>query len=107
MKSTRSSTEFDQNSRDVTSFLGYVIKKNSSRGVKHGPSERHKMYHQARQMLKKARQGKHGRHPTILSRWYADEEYRKSFVSQRLERTPHNVVRQDLRGEAHLHHYRI
>ena len=28
-------------------------------------------------MLEKARQGKHGRHPTILSRWYADEEYRK------------------------------
>ena len=82
MKSTRSSTEFDQNSRDVTSFLGYVIKKNSSRGVKHGPSERHKMYHQARQMLKKARQGKHGRHPTILSRWYADEEYRKSLSAK-------------------------
>ena len=30
-------------------------------------------------MLKKARQGKHGRHPTILSRWYGDEEYRKSL----------------------------
>ena len=30
-------------------------------------------------MLKKARQEKHGRHPTILSRWYADEEYRKSL----------------------------
>ena len=27
------------------------------------------MYHQAKQMLKKARQQKHGRHPTILSRW--------------------------------------
>ena len=30
-------------------------------------------------MLKKARQGKHGGHPTILSRWYGDEEYRKSL----------------------------
>ena len=30
-------------------------------------------------MLKKARQGKHGGHPTILSRWYASEEYRKSL----------------------------
>ena len=30
-------------------------------------------------MLKKARQKKHGRHPTIISRWYADEEYRKSL----------------------------
>ena len=49
-------------------------RKNGSRGVKHGPSERQKM---AKQMLKKARQGKQGRHPTILSRWYADEEHRK------------------------------
>ena len=29
--------------------------------------------------LKKARQGKHGCHPTILSRWYDDGEYRKSL----------------------------
>ena len=29
---------------DVTSIPGYVIQKNSSRGAKHGPSERHKMY---------------------------------------------------------------
>ena len=33
----------------------------------------------AKQMLKIAPQGKHGRHPTIISRWYADEEYRKSL----------------------------
>ena len=79
MKSTQSPTEFDQNNRDVTSIPGYVIKKNSSRGVQHGPSERRKMYDQATQMLKNARQEKHGRHPTILSRWYADEEYRKSL----------------------------
>ena len=30
-------------------------------------------------MLKKARQGKHGSHPTILSRWYAEEDYKKSL----------------------------
>ena len=42
MKSTRSPTEFDQNNRDVTSIPGYVIKKKSSRGAKHGPSERQK-----------------------------------------------------------------
>ena len=34
-----------------------------------------------RDMLKKARQEKHRRHPTILSRWYADEEYRKSLAA--------------------------
>ena len=79
MKSTRSPTEFDQNNRDVTSILGYVIKKNRKRGVQHGASERQKMYFQAKQMLKKARQGKHGGHPTILSRWYDDQKYRKSL----------------------------
>ena len=30
-------------------------------------------------MQKKARQEKHGRHPTILSRWYAEEDYRNSL----------------------------
>ena len=78
-KSTRSPTEFDQKNRDVTSIPGYVIKKNSSRGAKHGLSERQKMYYQAKQMLKKARQGKHGGHPTILSKWYDDEKCRKSL----------------------------
>ena len=79
IKSMWSPTEFDQNNRDVTSIPGYVIKKNSSRGVKHGPSERQKMYHQAKQLLKKARQKKHGRHPTIFSRRYASESYRNSL----------------------------
>ena len=59
MKSTRSPTEFDQNNRDVTSIPGYVIKKNRSRGAKHGASERQKMYFHAKQMLKKFRQEKH------------------------------------------------
>ena len=38
------------------------------------------MYFRARQMLTKARQEKHGRHPAILSRWYAQEGYRKSLA---------------------------
>ena len=58
MKSTRSPTEFDQDNRDVTSIPGYVIKKNSSRGAKHGPSERQKMYYRAKQMLEKGPPGK-------------------------------------------------
>ena len=45
MKSARSPTEFDKKNRDVTSIPGYMIKKNSSRGAKHGPSERQKMYY--------------------------------------------------------------
>ena len=101
MKSSRSPTEFDQNNRDVTSIPGYVIKKNSSRGAKHGPSERQKMYCQAKQMLKKARQKKHGRHPTILSRWYASE-LNRLVVCHRVERKTHYVVRQNRVGEARL-----
>ena len=79
MTSSRSPTEFEQNNRDVTSLPGYVIEKKRSRGVKHGLSERQKMYYQAKQMLKKAHQGKHGCHPTIFSRWYGDEDCRKAF----------------------------
>ena len=81
MKSTRSPTEFNQNNRDVTSIPGNVIKKNSSRGSKHGPFERPRMNYRAKQMLEKARQQKHGRHPTILSRWYASQSYRDSLCA--------------------------
>ena len=56
-----------------------MIKKNKSRGAKHGASERQKMYYHVKQMLKKAPQGKHEGNPTILSRWYACDEYRKSL----------------------------
>ena len=63
MKSTRSPTEFDQNNPDVTSIPGYVIKKNRSRGAKHGASERQRMFYQAKQMLKKGPTGK-GRRPS-------------------------------------------
>ena len=52
MKSTRSPTVFDQNNYDVTSIPGYVIKRNSSRGVKPGPSEREKMYTRRHKCLK-------------------------------------------------------
>ena len=81
MKYSRNPTISQKENYDVTSIPGYAIMKNSSRGAKHGPSERQKMYYQARQMLKKARQKKHGSHPTIISRWYADEEYRTSLAA--------------------------
>ena len=35
-------------------------------------------------MLKKARQEKHGSHPTILSRWYEQEGYRRSLVEHNI-----------------------
>ena len=35
-------------------------------------------------MLKKARQSKHGSHPTILSRWYGQEGYRWSLAEHNI-----------------------
>ena len=48
------------NNYDVLSISGSVVKKNNSRGAKHGPSERQRMYCKAREMIQKARQPNHG-----------------------------------------------
>ena len=102
MKSSQRPSEFEQNNYDVTSIPGYVIKKNSSRGAKHGPSERQKMYYQANQMLKKARHQKHGRHPTILSRWCASETYRNSLYAIGW-REKHIMLHDRIALEKHFH----
>ena len=53
-------------------------------------------------MLKKARQGKHGGHPTILSRWYAEEEYRKSLSD--IGWTEHHIILYDsIALETHIY----
>ena len=52
-------------------------KRNLTHGAKHGASERQRMYHEAKKMLQKARQPKHGGYKTILERWHKD--YRKSL----------------------------
>ena len=64
MKSSQRPTEFEQNNFDVTSIPGYVIKKNSSRGAKT------RTFCTTKNVLpvKKAREKKHGRYPTILAR---------------------------------------
>ena len=64
-KSSQRPKEFKQNNFAVSSIHGYVIKKNSSRGAKHGPSERQRMYYKAKKMLQKARQEEHGSHSSI------------------------------------------
>ena len=69
---------------DFSSIPGFVIKKNSRRGPKHGVSERQVMFYRAKQMLKKAREAKHGNHPTKLSRWYEQEGYRKSLAEHNI-----------------------
>ena len=92
MKSSRRPTEFEQNNYDVTSIPGCVIKKNSSRGVKHGLSERRKMYYQARQMLKKARQES----TDAIQRYFHDctpRRIQKVIVRHRVERKKHDATR--------------
>ena len=77
LKYKRSPTTTQKANCDCTSIPGFVIKKNSSRGPKHGASERRIIFLKAKEMLEKARQSKHGGHPTILARWYAQEGYRR------------------------------
>ena len=89
LKYSRSPTTLQRINCDFTSILDLVIEKNSSRGPKHGVSEREVMFYKAKQMLKKARQGKHGNHPTILSRWYEQEGYSKSLAE-------HNIGEKDV-----------
>ena len=50
----RKDQRFEKNNCDVSSIPGCVIKKNSSRGVKHGPSERQRMYYKAKEMQQKS-----------------------------------------------------
>ena len=85
----KSPTTTQKANSDYTSILGFVVKKNSSRGPKHGQSERQIMFFKAKEMLKKARQEKPGSHPTILSRWYAQEGYQESLAE-------HNVGEKEI-----------
>ena len=68
------------------SIPGYVIKENTIRGAKHGPSERERM-----EMFQKALQPKHGGYKSILERWHKEDKYRKShghhIQTARLRRT--------------------
>ena len=101
MKSTRSPTEFDQNNRDVTSTSGYVIKKNGSRGVKHRPSERQKMYHQARQMLNNEK-----RNTDAIQRYFHDGMAKKiteSHLSATRWKEHHIMLNDGIAVEKHIY----
>ena len=52
------------------------MRKNCSRGPKHGPTERQEKFFKAKDMLRKAQ--KRG-FPTILTRWQEQERYRSSL----------------------------
>ena len=63
-------------------FLGYGIKKNQSRGPRHGQSRRQIMYHKARDVLRKGKLPKNGSCHTILERWYKDADYQMSLSDE-------------------------
>ena len=71
--------QYNRDTYDSLSIPGYVVKKNQSRGPRHGQSVRQMMYHKARDMLRKAKLPKNGSCETILERWYTDADYQKSL----------------------------
>ena len=75
LKTSRSPTTFQQDNYDFNSIPVYIIEKNSSRGPKHGQSERQMMFFKAKDMPRKAKKN----HPTLLSRWKAQQSYRSSL----------------------------
>ena len=75
--------------RDVTSIPGYVIKKNSSRGAKHGPSRRQRMYHQAKQMLKKGPSAKARTPPNDTFTMVRQSNEQRLVVCHCVNSTPH------------------
>ena len=60
---------------------------------KQGVSERQVMFYRTKQMLKHAKQKKHGSHPTILSRWYAQEKVPRFVGKARYRRKRSHAFR--------------
>ena len=73
---TEKSRHFNKDRFDILSIPEYVIKKNQSRGPRHGPSLRQTVFHKARGVLGKAKNAKNGHCRTVLERWYKDAKYR-------------------------------
>ena len=89
LKYKRSPTTTQKANCDFSSIPDFVIKKNSSRGQKHDASERQIMLCETKEILKKAWQSKHGGHPTILARKYAQARSRRSL-------TEHNIGEKEI-----------
>ena len=86
LKYKRNPTTRQKEDYACTSIPGFVIKNDRSGGPKHGQSERQIMFFKAKDRLRKAKNKTNGNHPTILSRWKADEEYRKIVGTYRYRR---------------------
>ena len=79
LQPTAMNRQYSKDSFDKLSIPGYVIKKNQSRGPRHGQSLCQTMYHKARDVLRKAQNGKNGYCETVLERWYKDAQYRANL----------------------------
>ena len=82
MQPTEKSRQHNKDRYDSLSIPGYVIKKNQSRGPRHGQSMRQIMCHKARDMLRKDKLPKNGSCETILERWYTDADYQTSLSDE-------------------------
>ena len=83
MQPTEKSRQVNKDRFDILSIPGHVIKKNQSRGPRHGQSMRQIMYHKARDMLRKAKLPKNGSRETILERWCTELGRRKNQTIRR------------------------
>ena len=79
LKSSKKTKQFEKNNYDVSSFPSYDIKKNSSRGAKHGPSERQRNVPQGERNADKkfVRKSTETADSSILERWNNDYEVQK------------------------------
>ena len=82
LQPTAMNRQYNKDRFDSLSIPGYVIKKNQSRGPRHGQSMRQIMYHKARDMLRKAKLPKNGSCETILERWHTDADYQKALSAE-------------------------
>ena len=76
MQPAEQNRQMNKDRFDVLSILGYLMKKDQSRGARHGQSMRQIMYYKARDMMKRANNKKNGQCKTFLERWHRDERYR-------------------------------
>ena len=74
MQPSERNRQLNKDRYDSLSISGNVMKKNQSRGPRHGQSMRQVMYHKARDMLRKAKLPKNGSCETILERCHTDAD---------------------------------
>ena len=59
LRISRNEKEVDKSDNDVVSIPGYVIKKNNKSGATYGASERQRMFHKAKEMIKRNMEDTH------------------------------------------------